>query len=154
MRERGSEFGTTTGRPRRCGWLDVVMLRSAIRINSMDWLAITKLDVLDGLDTVKVCVSYRRGSERYERSPANLGILADCEPEYEELPGWQGSCVGASAIADLPDAAQSYIRRVCELTGVPAAIVSVGEDRSETIRTLDPFEEAGRGACQTPRPVV
>ena len=142
MRERGQEFGTTTGRPRRCGWLDVVMLRTAIRVNSMDWIAITKLDVLDGLDTIKVCVTYRHGSAWYERAPADLGVLAECEPEYEEMPGWSESCQNARTVADLPAAGQEYIRRVCELTGVPAAIISVGEDRTATILALDPFAEA------------
>lgn len=149
LRERGSEFGTTTGRPRRCGWLDVVTLRTAIRVNSIDWIAITKLDVLDGLDTVKVCVAYRHGSDRYERMPADLSILGECEPEYTEMPGWSESCEGAESFEDLPAAAQAYVKRVCELAGTEVAIVSVGEDRLQTIRLLEPFRACTRNTAKS-----
>ncbi len=137
MRERGGEYGATTGRARRCGWLDAVALRFAIAINGASALAVTKLDVLDDQATVKVCTAYRLGGEPCQRFPSDLETLAACEPQYEELPGWQADTCDATSAADLPPAARDYLARVEELLGVPIHIVSVGQDRARTIFTRD-----------------
>ncbi len=133
LRERGSEYGTTTGRPRRCGWLDGVALRTAAELNGATAIAITKLDVLDGLETVKIAVAYDIGGEHYERMPENLDALAEAEPIYEELPGWQESISGARTLADLPEQARAYVERMEELAGCPAWGVSVGPSREQTV---------------------
>ena len=135
MRERGGEYGATTGRPRRCGWLDVVALRFAVAINGTTTVAITKLDVLDDQPTVKLCTGYRLNGTPCERFPSDLETLAACTPEYEEVPGWQAETSGASSVDELPGAARDYLARVEELLGVPVGIVSVGQDRERTIFT-------------------
>jgi adenylosuccinate synthase len=133
LRESGQEFGAVTGRPRRCGWYDAVAVRYAVRVNGLDGLALTKLDVLDGLEELQVCTAYRcRGSVLTEM-PGDLAQLAACEPVYETLPGWSAPSAGARRYADLPGEAQRYVRRLEEITGVPAAIISTGSAREDTI---------------------
>ncbi|NCF11460.1 MAG: adenylosuccinate synthase [Gammaproteobacteria bacterium] len=139
LAEVGHEFGATTGRARRCGWLDMVALRRAVRVNSVSGLCMTKLDVLDGLETVKVCTAYRVGGEETTALPAGAEALAICEPVYEELPGWSGSTAGITAFEQLPEAARSYLKRIEELAGVPVDIISTGPDRDETIILRHPY---------------
>jgi len=133
LRSRGAEFGTTTGRARRCGWLDAVILRYAARINGLTDLAITKLDVLDTFATIKICVAYRYKGEILYEFPDNLGILQECVPEYIEMPGWQQDISQIEHYEDLPAAARNYIAKVEELCGVKQAIVAVGPKRTQTI---------------------
>jgi len=137
LRETGQEFGAVTGRPRRCGWYDAVAVRYAARVNGLDALALTKLDVLDGLPELQVCTSYKcRGSVLTEM-PGELAHLASCEPIYETLPGWTQPTRGVREYDDLPREARAYIARLEEITGVPAAIVSTGSGRDETIFRKD-----------------
>lgn len=133
LRNVGYEFGTTTGRPRRCGWFDAVITKYAVRTSGLTSMAITKLDVLTGLDTLKICTGYRRGNEIITEFPASLKVLAQCEPVYEEMPGWTEDITGAQKIEDLPQNAQKYLKRISELSGAPIAIVGVGTRRSQTI---------------------
>lgn len=133
LRERGSEFGTTTGRPRRCGWLDGVALRTSAELNGATAIAITKLDVLDGLDTVRIAVAYDIDGERHERMPENLDGLKRARPIYEELPGWQQSIGSARSLAELPAEARAYVARMEELAGCAAWGVSVGPSRAQTV---------------------
>jgi len=133
IRERGHEYGATTGRPRRCGWFDAVAVRYAARVNGFDALCITKLDVLDGVAEIPVCAAYRHGSERLEELPADGGVLEACEPVYEALPGWPGSTAGIREFSELPAEARSYLDRLSELVGCPVGMVSTGPDREHTI---------------------
>jgi adenylosuccinate synthase len=133
LRQGGNEYGAVTGRPRRCGWYDAVAVRYGIRINGLDALALTKLDVLDGLDRIDVCTAYRCGSRTLTEFPADLHQLASCEPIYESLPGWSTPTKGARRFADLPENAKRYVKRLEEISGVPAAIVSTGSERDDTI---------------------
>lgn len=133
VREDGSEYGATTGRPRRCGWLDAVALRYAAAINGASGVAITKLDVLDSQPTLKICTAYRHNGRMHESFPSDIEILEGCEPQYEELPGWEADTSGALHISELPDAARAYLDRTSQLLGVPVQIVSVGHDRCQTI---------------------
>jgi adenylosuccinate synthase len=133
VRENGGEYGATTGRPRRCGWLDAVALRYAMALNGTNHLAITKLDVLDDQPTLKVCTAYRHGGVAHETFPSDLAVLGECEPQYEELPGWQQSIAEAKNLDDLPEATLAYLRRIEELLGVPIGIISVGNERRQTI---------------------
>jgi adenylosuccinate synthase len=136
LREAGGEYGATTGRPRRCGWFDAVVVRYAARINSLTELAVTKLDVLDGFDTVRLCTGYRSAAEKdgeLEEFPANLGVLERCEPIYEEHDGWRVSISGARSWNELPLAARRYLERIEELVGVPIRRVSVGQDRDQIL---------------------
>lgn len=137
MQERGGEFGTTTGRPRRCGWFDGVIARYAARINGLAYLAVTKLDVLSGLDTIKICTGYQYRNNILTNFPASLKVLSECTPVYEELPGWQEDITEAGKLTDLPVNAQKYLERLSKLSGVPIAIVSVGSKRDQTILTAD-----------------
>jgi adenylosuccinate synthase len=133
IRKAGWEFGTTTGRPRRCGWFDVVMFKYSVRISGIDHVALTKLDVLDQLETIKVCVGYNHRGQVITSFPTSLKALAECEPVYEELPGWLEDTSRARSVSDLPENAQKYIKRIEELTGVKAAIIAVGPKREQTI---------------------
>jgi adenylosuccinate synthase len=133
IRERGHEYGTTTGRPRRCGWLDTVILRFAARVNGLTCLSLGLIDVLSGLDPLRVCVAYRIGGKTVTELPYDLLQRTDLEPIYEELPGWEGDITGARTMAELPDNCRRYVRRVEELAGVPVATVSVGPGRDQTI---------------------
>ncbi len=137
--ERGNEFGTVTGRQRRCGWFDSVMVRQAVRIAGIDGIALTKLDVLDGLDVLRVCIRYRAGSRTFDYFPPGETVSASIRAEYEELPGWSGSTQGARSWADLPATAVKYIRRIEELIGVPVALLSTSPEREDTILVRDPF---------------
>jgi adenylosuccinate synthase len=133
LRESGQEFGAVTGRPRRCGWYDAVAVRYAVRVNGLTALALTKLDVLDGLPELQVCTSYRCRGTTLTEMPGDIAQLAACEPVYETLPGWQAPAAGARRYGDLPVEAQRYVGRLEEITGVPAAIISTGSAREDTI---------------------
>jgi len=139
LAERGAEFGSTTGRPRRCGWFDAAALRQAVRINSISGLCLTKLDVLDGLPTINICTAYDapvgdRGAERFGSE-----YYSDLKPQFEQLPGWRESTFGARRLEDLPANARRYIERIEEAVGAPISIISTGPDRSQTIVLDDPF---------------
>lgn len=138
--KRGQEFGSVTGRPRRCGWFDAVALRRAVRINSISGLCVTKLDVLDELDTIKLCVGYRIDGKEIESLPFDATTLAHCEPIYEELPGWKTSTYGMTDYYQLPELAQRYLKRLEEVVGVPIDIISTGPDRIHTIILRHPFK--------------
>jgi adenylosuccinate synthase len=139
IQKKGAEFGATTGRKRRCGWLDLVILRNAVRLNGLTGLVITKLDVLGGLDEIKICTADRHGEEVYQEFPASLKVLGACEPVFEVLPGWTEDISGVRRFEDLPDNARSYLRRIEELIEAPVKIVSVGPGRNETIVLENPF---------------
>jgi adenylosuccinate synthase len=137
--ERGAEFGTTTGRRRRCGWFDGVIGRYAVRINGLDCLAVTKLDVLDQLEEIKVCVAYELDGKTCDHFPGNAAEFARCKPIYETLPGWQCSTEHCKALEDLPSQALDYLKFLAELMEVPIAIVSLGASRDQTIIVEDPI---------------
>ena len=134
MRVQWGEYGATTGRGRRCGWFDAVVVRTAARINGLSSLALTRLDSLDELEKIRICVAYRCDGERLNDVPADADVLASCEPVYEEFPGWRISTSGVRRFDDLPEQAQGYIHRICELTATPVSLISVGRDREQTIR--------------------
>ncbi len=140
IRRIGNEYGTTTGRPRRVGWFDSVVVRHARRVSGITELSLNSIDVLTGLDTVKICVAYKYKGEIMEDFPASLNILAECEPVYEELAGWTEDITGVTNIHDLPLAAQHYMERVSQLTGIPIAILSVGPKREQTMMLKSVFE--------------
>lgn len=133
IRERGKEFGTTTGRPRRCGWFDAVMVRYSVRVNGLTGLAMTLLDVLDALESIKVCVAYEYEGERLEHFPADLDVLRRCKPIYEELPGWRQNITSVKELEQLPERAQDYLVFLEEQVGCPIQIVSVGPRRDQTM---------------------
>jgi adenylosuccinate synthase len=133
LRESGQEFGAVTGRPRRCGWYDAVAVRFAVRVNGLDALALTKLDVLDGLPELQVCTAYRCKGATLTEMPGDLAQFSACEPVYETLPGWTAPTAGVRRYRDLPAEAQRYVARLEEVTGVPAAIISTGSAREDTI---------------------
>ncbi|WP_173358504.1 adenylosuccinate synthase [Parasynechococcus marenigrum] len=139
LTERGGEFGTTTGRRRRCGWFDGVIGRYAVQVNGLDCLAVTKLDVLDELDAIQVCVAYELDGERIEHFPSSAEDFARCNPLFETLPGWQCSTEDCRKLEDLPDAAMAYLRFLADLMEVPIAIVSLGASRDQTIVVEDPI---------------
>jgi len=139
IQEKGAEFGATTGRKRRCGWLDTVILKNAARLNGLTGLAITKLDVLGGLDELLICTGYDHQETILEDFPANLNVLGACKPVYESISGWKEDISGARSFAELPANAISYIRRIETLTGVPVCIISVGPGRDQTIIIDHPF---------------
>lgn len=133
MLEVGHEYGTTTGRQRRCGWFDAVILRYAVRINGLSDMVLTKLDVLTGLDTIKICTGYEYEGEIFPEFPPHQTIFHKCRPVYEEHRGWSESIAGAQSMADLPEAARDYVARIEELAGLKFSMVSVGQKRTETI---------------------
>jgi adenylosuccinate synthase len=135
----GKEFGSVTGRPRRCGWFDAPALKRSIALNGIGGLAVMKLDVLDGLETVRLCVAYRRHGELLSMLPAGADALAECEPVYEDLPGWTGSTVGVRTWEQLPVNAQRYLQRLSDVAGAPIDMVSTSPDRLDTIVLRDPF---------------
>ncbi len=137
--ERGREFGTVTSRQRRCGWFDAVLVRQSARINGINGVALTKLDVLDGFDELKVCVGYKLNGEMYDRLPAGAEAQARVEPVYETIEGWEGSTAGARSYADLPAQAVKYVRRIEELIEAPVALLSTSPEREDTILMQDPF---------------
>ncbi|MFL8937470.1 adenylosuccinate synthase [Rossellomorea oryzaecorticis] len=132
IREVGREYGTTTGRARRVGWFDSVVVRHARRVSGLTDLSLNSIDVLTGIETLKICVAYKYKGEIMEEFPANLNILAECEPVYEELPGWTEDITGCKTLSELPENARHYLERVSQLTGIPLSIFSVGPDRSQT----------------------
>lgn len=134
IRQIGHEFGATTGRPRRCGWFDVVVARYSAMINGIDWWAMTKLDVLDGLERIKVCVAYEHNGKRYETVPANVRVLEQCRPVYEEFAGWMTSTREVKRVEDLPPNALAYIKALARLTGAPVGMLSFGPQRERTLR--------------------
>ncbi|HEX3896624.1 MAG TPA: adenylosuccinate synthase [Rudaea sp.] len=140
LRKRGNEYGATTGRPRRCGWIDLVALKRAVQINGINGLAITKLDVLDGLPSIKVCVAYEYRGKRRELAPLDAAGWDECKPVYLEFPGWEESTCGVREFSKLPPAARAYLRSVEELAECHIALVATGADRDDTIALTDPFE--------------
>lgn len=140
MGEKGQEFGSVTGRPRRCGWLDAVSLRRSIQINSVSGLCITKLDVLDGLEKLNICTGYQLDGKKVEVPPQDSRELEKCIPIYEELPGWKNSTFGVKTLEELPKDAINYIHRIEELVEAPVDILSTGPDRSQTIIKRHPFK--------------
>ncbi|MCB1469267.1 MAG: adenylosuccinate synthase, partial [Rhizobiaceae bacterium] len=138
---RGHEFGTVTGRKRRCGWFDAVLVRQAVAVNGMKGIALTKLDVLDGLDEIKVCTAYRLDGELIDYLPASQGAQARVEPVYETLEGWKGTTGGARSWNDLPAQAVKYVRYIEELIGAPVAMLSTSPERDDTILVTDPFQD-------------
>lgn len=141
IREVGREYGTTTGRPRRVGWFDTVVVRHSRRVSGITDLALNSIDVLSGLDTVKICVAYDYNGERITEYPANLHIIEQCKPIYEELPGWDEDITGVRRLEDLPENARKYVERVSELTGIRIATFSVGPDRDQTNVLLNIWDE-------------
>ena len=139
--DRGREFGTVTGRRRRCGWFDAVAVGQAIKTAGIDGIALTKLDVLDGFDEIKICTAYRRGGETYDYVPAGTTAQAEIEPVYEVAEGWQESTRGARSWAQLPATAIKYIRRLEELIGAPVALLSTSPERDDTVLVRDPFAD-------------
>jgi adenylosuccinate synthase len=139
LAKRGNEFGSVTGRPRRCGWLDVPALRRSFDLNGANGQCITKLDVLDGMREIKICTHYTIDGRRADLIPTGADAVARCEPVYETLPGWQENTLGAKSFSALPAAARAYLSRIEELTKVPIAMVSTGADRDETILVRHPF---------------
>ncbi|WFU86217.1 adenylosuccinate synthase [Rhizobium sp. CC1099] len=139
--EKGHEFGTVTGRKRRCGWFDAALVRQSVATNGITGIALTKLDVLDGLDELKICVGYMLDGEQIDHLPASQAAQARVEPVYIALEGWKGSTVGARSWADLPAQAIKYVRQVEELIGAPVALLSTSPERDDTILVTDPFED-------------
>jgi adenylosuccinate synthase len=139
LSKQGNEYGSVTGRPRRCGWLDIVTLRRSVQLNSFSGLCITKLDVLDGLSEIKICTGYQLQGQDYLYPPIDTDLFAACTPIYETLPGWQESSAKARQFSDLPKNAQKYLLHIEELAGVPIDIISTGSDRKDTIMLRNPF---------------
>ncbi|CAM3738350.1 MULTISPECIES: adenylosuccinate synthase [Paenibacillus] len=140
IREKGHEYGTVTGRARRVGWFDSVVVRHARRVSGITGLSLNSLDVLSGLETVKICTAYKYRGEEIKHYPSSLKMLAECEAIYEELPGWSEDITGAKTLEDLPENTRRYVERVSELTGIPIAIFSVGRNREQTNQVLPIYE--------------
>ena len=143
LRDSGNEYGSVTGRPRRCGWYDAVAVRYGVRINGIDALALTKLDVLDGVETLEICTAYTCGGRTLNEFPSDVSQLSACTPVYESMAGWKTPTRGVRRYEDLPDAARRYIARLEEVSGVRAAIVSTGSERDDTILRKDVLKECG-----------
>ncbi|MEJ2729056.1 MAG: adenylosuccinate synthase [Deltaproteobacteria bacterium] len=139
LQEKGAEFGATTGRPRRCGWIDTVILKNSVRLNGLTSLAVTKLDVLGGLETLKICTAYEHRGQLLDDFPASLKVLADCKPVYETLPGWSEDISTVKEMNDLPANVRNYLGRIEELTQTPIDLISVGAERTQTIVKKNPF---------------
>lgn len=137
---KGHEFGATTGRKRRCGWLDAVALRRSLDINSVTGMCITKLDVLDGLEKIKICVAYKLDGKELDAPPVGADLFEKCEPVYIEVPGWSESTIGTKSLDDLPQAARNYLSKIEELCGIPVDVISTGPDRAETLILRNPFD--------------
>jgi adenylosuccinate synthase len=146
IRAKGNEFGAVTGRPRRCGWFDAVQVRHAVRVNGLDAIVITKLDVLDGLDAVPMCVAYRVGDETCAEFPADLRCVQRCTPILESMPGWRNPTAGIRRFGALPAEARAYLARLEELTGVPVLLVSTGAAREDTVVKNEPLTAAWFGS--------
>ena len=145
LRDSGNEYGAVTGRPRRCGWYDAVAVRYGVRINGLDVLALTKLDVLDGLDTLDICTAYKCGDRTLTEFPSDLAQLVKCTPVYESMPGWKAPTKACRRYEDLPEAARKYIARLEEISGVRAGIVSTGSERDDTILRKELLRPYGLG---------
>src|SRR5271155_1663893 len=141
LREEGDEFGSATGRPRRIGWFDSVLARYTARVNGMWALALTKLDVLTGIDPIKICVGYVVKGKRYDEMPPSHRMLINAKPIFEEMPGWSESPAGARTLAELPSSVRRYVERISELVGVPIAMIGVGKEREATIVVSNPFAD-------------
>jgi adenylosuccinate synthase len=146
LRARGREYGATTGRARRCGWADALIIRHAVRVNGMTSVAITKLDVLDTLDELKICVGYKYKGKLYEEMPSELTVLEKGVPQYITMPGWRQTTIGITKYSDLPRKARAYVEKLCKLCGVKPAIISTGARRDETIILEQPFKKAATRA--------
>ena len=142
LRERGREYGATTGRARRCGWMDTVVVRHAVRVNGFTSIALTKLDVLDTLEEIKICVGYKHRGKMYEEMPSDLEVLEQCTPQYTTMPGWKQTTIGIKKYDQLPKKARTYVEKVCRLCGVKPSIISTGARRDETIILEKPFQKA------------
>jgi adenylosuccinate synthase len=138
--ERGNEFGTVTGRPRRCGWFDAVLARQSVALGGIEGVALTKLDVLDGFETLRICTGYRIGDRQLDYLPAGLTDQAAVTPVYEEMPGWDGATRGARSWSRLPESAMAYVRRLEELVGAPVMLLTTSPERDDLILLNDPFE--------------
>jgi adenylosuccinate synthase len=138
--DRGNEYGVNTGRRRRCGWFDAAMVRQAVKIGGIQGIALTKIDILDGLPELKICTGYRINGAPFRHLPAGMAAQAAAVPEYETIEGWSGSCKGARSWVDLPAQAIKYVRRIEELVEAPVTLVSTSPDRDDTILVRDPFE--------------
>jgi adenylosuccinate synthase len=141
LRSRGKEFGATTGRPRRCGWADTLVIRHSARVNGLTSIALTKLDVLDTLEEIKICVGYKYQGKLYEEMPGELSILEKGTPQYITMPGWRQTTIGIKKYDDLPKKARAYVEKLCKLCGVKPAIISTGARRDETIILEKPFQK-------------
>jgi len=144
LRAHGKEYGATTGRPRRCGWADTLIIRHAVRVNGMTSVAITKLDVLDTLNEIKICVGYKHKGKLYDEMPSELTVLEKGMPQYITMPGWKKSTVGIQKYGDLPKKARTYVEKLCKLCGVKPAIISTGARRDETIILQQPFQKTAK----------
>jgi len=144
LRERGREYGATTGRARRCGWMDTLIVRHAVRVNGFTSIALTKLDVLDTLDEIRICVGYKHKGKLYKEMPSDLEVLEQCEPQYISLPGWKQTTIGIKKYAQLPKKARVYVEKVCKLCGVKPSIISTGARRDETIILERPFQKTAK----------
>jgi adenylosuccinate synthase len=144
LRERGREYGATTGRARRCGWMDTLIVRHAARVNGFTSIALTKLDVLDTLDEINICVGYRYKGKLYREMPSDLEVLEQCTPQYITMPGWKQTTIGIKKYAQLPKKARNYVEKVCRLCGVKPSIISTGARRDETIILEKPFQKAAK----------
>jgi adenylosuccinate synthase len=140
LAERGNEFGSTTGRARRVGWFDAAALKRSIQLNGVSGLCVTKLDVLDGVETLRLGIGYRLDEAMSDILPVGAELLERCEPVYEDIPGWQQSTVGLRKFSDLPVNAQRYLQRIEQICGVPVDVVSTGPERDETIVRRQPFD--------------
>ncbi len=141
LRERGREYGATTGRARRCGWMDALIVRHAVRVNGMTSIALTKLDVLDTLDEIKICVGYKHQGTLYREMPADLTVLQEGTPQYITMPGWKETTIGIKKYGQLPKKARAYVEKVCKICGVKPSIISTGARRDETIILEQPFKK-------------
>jgi adenylosuccinate synthase len=139
LREKGGEYGATTGRPRRCGWLDTVILRHSARINGVTGIAVTKLDILDGLDSINLCTAYRHGGKIYNEFPKEMNVFEECEPVYEEIKGWNTSTLGIREFSRLPRGAKAYIKTIEKMLGVKVHMISTGQRRDELILLKEQF---------------
>ncbi len=142
LRDRGKEYGATTGRPRRCGWADTLVVRHSVRVNGMTSIALTKLDVLDTLTELKICVGYKHKGKLYEEMPSELAVLEQGVPQYITMPGWKQTTIGIKKYEDLPKKARAYVEKLCKLCGVKPSIISTGPRRDETIILERPFQKA------------
>lgn len=140
LAKRGNEFGSTTGRPRRCGWLDVAALKRSIQLNGVSGLCVTKLDVLDGMEKLQLCIGYQLNGKQSDILPVGAEMLAECHPIYEDIPGWQDSTIGIKEFTKLPKAAQTYLKRIEEVCETPIDVISTGAERDETILMRHPFD--------------